>query len=539
MAFPSVFCVLNHPIIKEAARFMHKVLVVDDEAYVRKGLLELVEWSEMKLTIVGEARNGKEALGLIQELKPDLVITDIRMPAIDGLELIRLVNEDGRYKPLFIIISGYHDFNYARQALRYGVRDYILKPIDEEELASTLRKLSLGMAAQAARGLAEDGQLKSLMLEALAQGTADGEEAERYAAALGIQEGTSLLYVIAEVYAPPQDESVTSKTFLEAWSSIDANRALLASGEPSPGQFVLLLQATRLCKEESAFQQELEQVRMALSRRLSADVGIYCGDPVHRPTHIRDACLAANEAARHKYAEQGVIRYAGVSGKPLYVFDISPDLSGKLILQVEEGDREGYTTTAEHIFGLFREQRFSPQAVAGSLSRCLAGIVGVVNEMNGNPDCLVSLRELSQGITLANWSLDLLKRHFIGALTEADDCIAILRKESSNGGIKAVKSYIDLHYSQNISLKSIASQFYMNAVYLGRLFRKTYGVYFNDYLLEIRMKEAKRLLRQTDLRMYEIAARVGFQNADYFATQFEKLDKLTPSEYRNSLSGKE
>lgn len=81
--------------------------------------------------------------------------------------------------------------------------------------------------------------------------------------------------------------------------------------------------------------------------------------------------------------------------------------------------------------------------------------------------------------------------------------------------------------------------FYMNAVYLGRLFRKTYGVYFNEYLLELRVQEAKKLLRQSDLRMYEIAGRVGFQNADYFVTQFEKLEQLTPSEYRNLLIGKE
>jgi two-component system response regulator YesN len=88
---------------------------------------------------------------------------------------------------------------------------------------------------------------------------------------------------------------------------------------------------------------------------------------------------------------------------------------------------------------------------------------------------------------------------------------------------------------ENISLKSIAAQFYMNPVYLGRLFRKSYNQYFNEYLLNLRIQEAQKLLRQTDLRMYEVAARIGFQNADYFVTQFEKIVNMSPTAYRNLL----
>ncbi|MNE88960.1 Bifunctional transcriptional activator/DNA repair enzyme AdaA [compost metagenome] len=96
-----------------------------------------------------------------------------------------------------------------------------------------------------------------------------------------------------------------------------------------------------------------------------------------------------------------------------------------------------------------------------------------------------------------------------------------------------MKKYIDTHYKENIYLKGIAAEFHMNPVYLGQLFRKSYGIYFNEYLLSLRIEEAKRLLRQTKKRMYEIAELVGFQNADYFATQFEKLENMTPTDYRN------
>ncbi|MNI44514.1 Bifunctional transcriptional activator/DNA repair enzyme AdaA [compost metagenome] len=168
----------------------------------------------------------------------------------------------------------------------------------------------------------------------------------------------------------------------------------------------------------------------------------------------------------------------------------------------------------------------------------MTGILGVIKEMDGNDEEILRLKELAER-GHGHWSLQMLQEHFMQAIQEAAEYITRLRKEHCLGGIKPIKRYIDAHYRENISLKSIAGEFYMNAVYLGRLFRKTYGVYFNDYLLELRIQEAKKLLRQSDLRMYEIAGRVGFQNADYFVTQFEKLEQISPSEYRNMLIHKE
>ncbi|MNN56098.1 Bifunctional transcriptional activator/DNA repair enzyme AdaA [compost metagenome] len=158
--------------------------------------------------------------------------------------------------------------------------------------------------------------------------------------------------------------------------------------------------------------------------------------------------------------------------------------------------------------------------------------------MDGSDEEIQRFKELAER-GHGNWSLQMLKEHFMLAMQEAEEYIRQLRKEHCLGGIKPIKRYIDSHYQENISLKSIATEFYMNAVYLGRLFRKTYGIYFNDYLLGLRIREAKRLLRQSDLRMYEIAGRVGFQNADYFVTQFEKLEQVSPTEYRNMLIEKE
>lgn len=517
---------------------MFKVLLVDDEVFVRKGLLELIPWESLNFSVVGEANNGAEALEMIRQLEPDLVITDIRMPILDGLDLIRSVEEQSLADLVFIIISGFHDFSYAQQALRYGVHDYILKPIDEEEMTATLRKLSYVMGRNRIATLTNDDHTTSAVLEALVQGNLQAEEAEPYTAALGLEGEGSFMYVVTEIYTGLEDKQVTMKQFQEALHALEEEGPRIPVLEQQPGIFGMLLCTDRI-KGGSGMMFHLERLRAVLSQRLNMKLSLYAGSPVDTLVHVHRSYSEANEAARHKYAENtGVIMYSHVKDKPLYVFDMSPALVSKLILQLEEGNRSDYQQTVNSMFRLFHEQRFTPQAVTGSLSRCMTGIIGVIREMDGNDEEILRLKELAER-EHGHWSLQMLQEQFMQAIQEAAEYIARLRKAQCLGGINLIKRYIDTHYRENISLKSIAAEFYMNAVYLGRLFRKTYGVYFNDYLLELRIQEAKKLLRQSDLRMYEIAGRVGFQNADYFVTQFEKLEQIPPSEYRNMLINKE
>ncbi|OMF94771.1 response regulator [Paenibacillus sp. FSL R7-0337] len=516
---------------------MFKVLLVDDEVYVRKGLLEIIPWEALEFSVVGEANNGAEALEMIEQLEPDLVITDIRMPTLDGLDLIRSVYTQAGLPMIFIIISGFNDFNYAQQAMRYGVRDYILKPIDEEEMTAALRKLSYAMGRKRIAALTNDDLTTSAIMEALVQENLQPEEAEPYAAALGLEGKHGFLYTVTELHMDPQERPATLKQFQEVLHSIEAGGAGIPVLEQQPGVFGMLLCLDRI--EGCGLALHLKRLRTTLIERLHIELSLYAGDPVDMLAHVHRSYSEANEAGRHKYAENtGVITYAQIREKALYVFDMSPVLANKLILELEEGNMTDYQQTVNNIFTLFQEQRFTPQAVTGSLARCMTGILGVITAMDGNEAEILRLKGLAeQGH--GQWSLPMLQEHFLQAIHEAAEYMVRLRRENSLGGIKPIKQYIDTHYHENISLKSIAAMFYMNAVYLGRLFRKTYGVYFNEYLLELRVQEAKKLLRQSDLRMYEIAGRVGFQNADYFVTQFEKLEQLTPSEYRNLLIGKE
>ncbi|MFL6555350.1 MAG: helix-turn-helix transcriptional regulator, partial [Bacillus sp. (in: firmicutes)] len=173
-------------------------------------------------------------------------------------------------------------------------------------------------------------------------------------------------------------------------------------------------------------------------------------------------------------------------------------------------------------------------AVLASINRCVHSILKVIKIMEGEVSRLETFQIMLQ---LQNYNLTLpqLRTIFLKFVLESKEKILMLRKQTAKGEAHKIKQYIDLHYHENISLKTMAAKFFMNPVYLGQLFKKTYGIYFKDYLLQIRINEAKKLLRQSEMRIYEIAESVGFNNTDYFVTIFGKLENITPSEYRNKL----
>src|SRR5690625_4539897 len=129
-------------IINRRGNTMHKILLIDDDYFVRKGLLRIIDWRDCGFEVCGEADNGEDALLLIKQMSPDLVVTDIRMPVLDGLDLIKATVKTINPTPNFVIISGHDDFKYAQLAVRYGVHDFLLKPIDKEEFEKTLVKVA-------------------------------------------------------------------------------------------------------------------------------------------------------------------------------------------------------------------------------------------------------------------------------------------------------------------------------------------------------------------------------------------------------------
>ncbi|WP_438448438.1 response regulator transcription factor [Gorillibacterium sp. sgz5001074] len=519
---------------------MYKVLLVDDEVFVRKGLQKLIRWEQFKCTLVGEAKNGGEALEMIHRLEPDLVITDIMMPVLDGLELIRSVKEESRVDPEFIIISGYNDFKYAQQAIRYGVKDYILKPIDVKELGATLERLAQTIAKKRLSALTKTDYSISSILDLMLHEEMGEKDAERYAEVLGMEGESGFLYVWAQFQTMPGQPPVRLKELQEWMSGWEGAGAAIPILEHAPGQFGILWSIRELNRWGNGIPQALEAVRSLISSRLNQELLFCAGDMVDSLASVKRSYAGANEALKHRFAEEDkrVILIGQVKDKALHIYDMDSNLSDRLMVHLEENNKEACRSMIDKMFQSFRNQRYTPAAVVLSLTRFMTRVMGVIKQMHGSDDGQRRMLEEME-TEVQTWSVQRLREHFTVMVLEAAGYVAQLRKEQSKGDIEKIKKHIDSHYSENINLKSIAAHFYMNPAYLGQLFRKTYGIYFNEYLLQVRVEEAKKLLRQTDLRMYEIAERVGIPVANYFVTQFEKIEQCSPLEYRNKLVKKE
>ncbi len=526
---------------------MHSVLLIDDEIFARKGLRNLIDWHAFGFEVVGEADNGEDGLEQIERLKPQLVITDIRMPVVDGLELIRLSLENESYQPGFIIISGYNDFAYAQQAVRYGVHDFILKPIDEHMLQETLSKLNQKLNEEKQLQEQREAQRRTEYIAYLIQEEHPTAHTIAEAASqLALHADESFVYVLIEVNDRLPWNNAAIGTLEEAHADVRksvtayvqdiTDKQLPLSFYEHRNRLGWLLPYSIVNKRHGELPRFIHELQIRLSRDTGQMIYVYAGKPVKNLAALRESYRTAKDALQYKYMNEKdhIVLYDDTLSYTLKYVDIEPELYTKLTNDVEENDESGVNQAIDDIFQSFTQRRCAPEAVKVTIHHCVSNIMRIMDKMEVKQDELIMIEPILSWHDL-NISFTALKTLFQQFVTESMHAIGKQRKETSKGGIHKIKMYIEQHYDKNISLKSIAAQFYMNPVYLGQLFKKTYGLYFNDYLLQLRIEEAKRLLRQTDMRIYEVADAVGFSNADYFVTQFEKLESMTPTEYRNKL----
>ncbi|MBD8069067.1 response regulator transcription factor [Bacillus sp. PS06] len=519
---------------------MYKVLLVDDEQFVRKGLMSLIDWDGCGYEVIAEAGNGEDALQVIMDCQPDLVITDIRMPVTDGLELIQNVSQSNEITPKFVIVSGYNDFKYAQQALRFGVSDFILKPIDKDELEVTLLRLAASMTEEK-----QESELqKQMALESLFQQVLCDQSQPIFTPALQTilrmsQTPSSHWYLIMEVNGVTKDTTHTEqiKQILgEVTKFVCRTNYHVFLYEIKTGVFGTFINTNDLKPYRNQISLLVENLFKAIQEATDEEISIYIGKEILQITELKTAFCTANEAMRYKYMQpvKNPIFYHEVEGINLNYAELDVALFNQLMEQLEENQPEKFCTIIDEIFHDFKAKAFAPEAVSTSINRCIHCVIGKIKDIDGDIASLQLLDEMIDWKSF-NWSIPQLKKKFKHFMIEAAELIIKHRKENSKGDIYKVKAYIEANYRENISLKSIANTFFMNPVYMGQLFKKTYGMYFKEYVLNLRLTEARKLLRQTNKRVYEIAEEVGFGSTDYFVTQFEKMEGTTPTEYRNQI----
>ena len=539
---------------------MLRTFLAEDEIVVRENIKKMVPWEQYGFELVGEASDGEMALPLIKKLKPDLLITDIKMPFMDGLTLCKVVKKEFPDIKI-VILSGYDDFNYAKEAIGIGVEDYLLKPITKNAFLERLceirsryehEKSQREYYEQFHREMQEYEQNSSRdFFEGLISGTMDMGEMYERADKLGLDivaEAYNILIFTLESENAAAGQSETYSEWearaLEKKESLFADHSyamlfrnnvfsygvLVKEQKDNPGK------NTRDC---------VESIREILS---DAPAGqpwfIAAGEPVERLSNMKHSYNTAAQTYARRYLYDGHILYyrdlkeeelAKDDGRYLKKVDINamdPAIIQKFLGSGLKEETGNFVRDYFHAIGK------EPMSFMVFWSYVILNVrFSVLSFLNRMGYCASALEEsdtedaLEQGGASMEAAMAYAEKMLQKAIEIRDENSGNKNRDILENSIE----YIKTHYmDENMSLNAVAQVANISANHFSALFSQNIGQTFIEYLTEIRMEHAKELLRCTGKRASEIALEVGYKDSHYFSYLFKKTQGMTPSDYRKA-----
>jgi len=468
---------------------MLKVLLVDDEKWIVKSLRSIVNWESLGYEIIADASNGIDGYEKIKQLSPDLVFTDIRMPGMDGLELIRKSNELNR-DISFIVTSGYKEFEYAKKAIQYGALSYCLKPFDEAEIIEVLEQF--GRKKQRSRAILQMELLNML------------QESEGYRAELILETMSKLGF--------DWNESIGAAAVVVVGT---ANLQISVSGP------TISLQIGRGLKAYIVRGDDLTELTDSLSLELPEGVsGIGVGTCVYHPTHLINSIGDASIAA-HRFFITG---HKGIWNA--HIPNGNLDEVKKMLWKLSQTRNSGLVHEVNRkIEAMIAEESFTIRHAVSLYHMVLFHVYNLEEEQ------LLSYQQLSNRFShvseLTAYLTSLLMQHYDQSFTPSPKTLPL----TTFGKIVA---YIDEHFKEDLSLQLISENLDLNPNYVSQLFRKESSETFLQYLTKKRIANACRLLNDTSLSIQEISESSGYLDYFHFAKTFKKTTGLTASQYREA-----
>jgi two-component system response regulator YesN len=514
---------------------MYSVLIADDEKIIRKGLCSIIDWEALGFTIAGEAQNGREVLSFLEVHNPDVVLIDIRMPLLHGLDAIRQARESG-YKGKFIILSGYSDFTYAQDAIKYGVSSYLTKPVDEKELTSILTRLHQELDAQSEQDSSHQfyyDKAKNMILQDFLCGITDLESLNPEDLTLTAEQFQVILYEkysynIADASYDFAELLRVSNQNQNAYEflTIHNQHVILLKGSHAIEKFndILAKYDAELPPQKNS---PLDTIFISRGRIVSGVENIPC-------SYTDAATLLTKRFFCEQH--QHIISYDNQpQSNPERTSDIS---SGQELLSSYE------KALVDHI------QAYNRNKIAETLHSLEQDLytvsLTIIEEKNLLVDLYLHIKEkisflyhsseipfIANSVAINTILHSYYLYEIIAFLSEQFEMIMnSIGYSSRDSIIDDIVYYIEHNYSENITLENIAPLFGYNSSYLGKIFNKKLGINFNTYLDNIRIEHSKELLVKSKLQVYKIAELVGYRNVDYFHIKFKKGTGLSPAEYR-------
>lgn len=532
---------------------MYKLILVDDEAEMRHGLQEVISFSELGFTVAGEAGDGMEALRLCEKLEPDLIITDIRMPLMDGLTLCRKAKA---ILPMVqcIILSGYDDFEFAKQAIDLKAINYLLKPISSAEFSDMLAnaKATLDEEFDRRRNITLLKErfvqnlpiLRESLFTSLLNGGMPPAAAQERSAALNMNLSADQ-YVLA-LYQTPEDQTgsgiedkeLRNVAIANVLREVFAAHALRAEVFPHDGMIAALFM--RRDSSEEGFAQLVacidearKTARHYLNCQLYVGVSDSCGLLSQLPAANREATGALYQCMLSQ--EEQVMCSTDLRHRPSDDLQVDALEMAALSNGIKVRDLDGARQALDHLMDAARGVRPSPRAWQTYLMEIVLCCLRIISEHSlaweGLDEQLESLTRsiLSQcpSVDAASESLSALLEPMVGALDEH-------RQTSSRVLASAAESYLRENYTrEDTSLEQLCLHLHISPSYFSTVFKKETKKTFHQYLTELRMDKALNLLSTTDQKISQVAQSVGLPDQNYFSYCFRKHFGYPPSRARS------
>lgn len=518
---------------------MYKVLIVDDEKMIRLGMKKVINWEELGVGVVFTAGSAREAMEFLREKKPEIMITDIQMSETTGLELIESAREilpDLRV----LVLTGYDNFEYARQSLRLQVQDFFLKPVEEEDLSRAIKKQVVYLQERRA-------EKKSLLVLQRTQGTAEQLELEKIMRNLiHRREETEVLFEILKDYYKidifcnvqivqimptlygsnqPTEKNFAAMSVKNVCMSIvdAAEEGITFSDDDGTITVVYFL------REDSSALEKTKELSDILTDEFDAKPKMVMGSVQEGMATVH---ISYNDARYLLNTEKEGIRDIVQTFKAQNKEDIFEEIYGEL-----KGIMCNNTGNPEYVMKAFRtfakaveSYNLSAQAVRRRCFEMAATVYFVYRgehreAENGRMDAL------SQSLVSAS-------REEACEITEMFLTALLGREEESVHEIVAkAKYYISEHLTEELTVSELAASLYITPNYFSRLFKRITKEGCNEYIVRKRIEKAKSLLESTSLKTGKIATMVGYRDTNYFSLAFKKHTGKSPTKYREDIQG--
>lgn len=524
---------------------MLKVLLIDDEPFILQGLRVLINWEEEGFEIVGVAANGQEALKVLKTTEVDLIIADIKMPNMNGLELLAKIRNEKISDAYFVILSGYADFSFAQEAIRYKCTDYILKPVGKEQLIDILLKVK-HMKANVEKEQQKSKKMKHAYLArnliAIIKGKFDKYNLEYVQENMKLSK--ELRYIEIALDSPilqeefiDKDKRMFQRKLYKACQDFlkrDKDHCVFdVSGDKNIYDNGLLYCGYMAADKGLSENAYLKKLLHYLEEVFSSPIIMLVGKKVTNLSNVTKSyhtvsVLRSLQGFRSKkklyYYENEVQNNDG----SIIICKRSLD---KLLSAVEENNQHKIETCVDFFYDEMKKTGIRGDNMMLNINYLLFQMIHIASQQDDELNQSEIMREISvsthkKGIERGS------KEHLSSLACEYARYLTQLRKKTPTGVLAKVEREIKENYAKNLTLKDLGEKYYVNSAYLGQLFIKKFGVSFKDYLTNYRMERAAKLLIRTNSKTTVIAEEVGYYDVDYFVNRFVLAKGCTPAKFR-------